>query len=203
MRFEKQRKNAPDFLRIAVWATAILCGGCGKQEETVAPSPVTKSAMSDETNTAESLTAAETKGVSVVGRTNGGYAIQILKAVRFGNQPGMDRMVFEFNDAGLPEWEVKYVEPSQVVDCGSGEPVSVAGNAWLQITFRGAQAHTEAGEATSGPRRRMLNQIALRELVRTCDFEGEVTWVAGVMRENEYIPRVLAEPSRLVIDVAH
>jgi len=182
---------------------AVLCSGCGRQEESVVASPKAGSAMPDETKTTESISGEETKGASVVGRTNTGYAIQILKAVRFGNQPGMDRMVFEFNDAGLPEWEVKYVEPSQVVDCGSGEPVAVAGNAWLQISFRGAQAHTEAGEATSDPRRRLLNQIALRELVRTCDFEGEVTWVAGVMRENEYVPRVLTEPSRLVIDIAH
>jgi len=182
---------------------AVLCSGCGRQEESVVASPKAESAMPDETKTTESISGEETKGASVVGRTNTGYAIQILKAVRFGNQPGMDRMVFEFNDAGLPEWEVKYVEPSQVVDCGSGEPVAVAGNAWLQISFRGAQAHTEAGEATSDPRRRLLNQIALRELVRTCDFEGEVTWVAGVMRENEYVPRVLTEPSRLVIDIAH
>ncbi|MCA1715064.1 MAG: hypothetical protein LC715_08165, partial [Gammaproteobacteria bacterium] len=90
-----------------------------------------------------------------------------------------------------------------VRDCGSGEPVPVAGDAWLQIRFSGANAHTEAGEGTSGPRRRAVNLLVLRELVRICDFEAEVAWVAGVGSPNRYTPRVLSDPSRLVIDIAH
>ncbi|MEO8001917.1 MAG: hypothetical protein ABI644_08575 [Arenimonas sp.] len=203
MRFKCYEKTDMGLLGVAVLLLTLLCASCGKQQESVSEPPKAASAVSEEANIAENIPATKTKGVSVVGRTNSGYAIQVLKAVRFGNPPDVDRIVFEFNDAGLPEWELKYVEPSQVTNCGSGDPVTVAGNAWLQITFRGAQAHNESGEATSGPTRKLLNQIALRELVRTCDFEGEVTWVAGVMRENEYTSLVLANPSRLVIDIAH
>ncbi|MGH8105487.1 MAG: AMIN-like domain-containing (lipo)protein [Arenimonas sp.] len=176
---------------------AIFCVGCSRHEETA------QSAKPGETKTFETLSATQTTGASVVGKTSAATAPQILRAVRTGNQPGMDRIVFEFNETGLPEWEVKYVEQPLLIDCGSGDAVLVAGNAWLQITFRGAQAHTEAGEPTSDPRRRELNQPVLRELVRTCDFEGQVTWVVGVIGEKEYTPRVLAAPSRLVIDVAH
>lgn len=190
-------KYATNSLGVYALLVAVLCVGCSKQKDPV------ESGMPAATKTAETIPAPDTTGVSVVGRTNSGYAIQILRDVRTGIQPGMDRIVFEFNDAGLPEWEVKYVEQPLIVDCGSGDPVQVAGDAWLQITFRGAQAHTEAGVATSGPRRRDVNQSVLRELVRTCDFEGEVTWIAGVVREKEYIPRALAGPSRLVIDIAH
>jgi hypothetical protein len=73
----------------------------------------------------------------------------------------------------------------------------------LQIRFTGALAHSEQGRSTSGPRRRKLSQTIARELVRTCDFEGEVTWVIGLARPNPYTPRIMSAPSRLVIDVAH
>ncbi len=126
----------------------------------------------------------------------------ILRAVRTGEHSGLDRLAFEFDGAGLPAWRVEYVAQPEP-DCGSGEPVPVAGVAWLQIRFIGAQAHTDAGEPTSGPRRRTLNQPVLRELVRSCDFEGQVTWVVGVASRNAYTPRVMAAPSRLVLDIAH
>ncbi|MCA1713699.1 MAG: hypothetical protein LC715_00725 [Gammaproteobacteria bacterium] len=138
---------------------------------------------------------------SAADSTRSGGDIPILRAVRVGQQPGADRLVFEFDGAGLPAWRVEYVD-RPVRDCGSGDTVPVAGDAWLQIRFSGANAHTEAGEGTSGPRRRAVNLPVLRELVRTCDFEAEVIWVAGVGSPNRYTPRVLADPSRLVIDIA-
>jgi hypothetical protein len=126
----------------------------------------------------------------------------ILRDVRTGVHPGADRVAFEFEGAGLPAWEVEYVD-RPVRDCGTGDAVPVAGDAWLEIRFVGAQAHTDAGESTSGPRRRTVNQPVMLELVRTCDFEGHVTWVVGVASPNAYTPQVMAAPSRLVIDIAH
>lgn len=143
-----------------------------------------------------------TIGASSADASRQGGELPILTGVRTGIQPGADRLVFEFDGAGLPAWHVEYVD-RPVRDCGTGEPVSVAGDAWLQVQFTGAQAHTEAGVGTSGPRRRTIDQALLRELVRLCDFEGEVTWVAGLARPNAYTPRVLEAPARLVIDIAH
>lgn len=124
----------------------------------------------------------------------------LMRAVRTGRQPGVDRLVFEFDTAGLPAWQAEYVD-RPVRDCGSGDPIPVAGDAWLQIRFTGAQAHTDIGEATSGPRRRVLAQKNARELVRICDFEGEVTWVVGVAHPAPYKVSVLSKPSRLVLDI--
>ena len=44
---------------------------------------------------------------------------------------------------------------------------------------------------------------SVREIVRTCDFEAEVTWVVGLADAQAYRPRVLEDPARLVIDIAH
>ena len=133
-----------------------------------------------------------------------GRSIQqpILRAVRVGLQPHAERVVFEFNDTKLPAWQVEYVD-RPVRDCGSGDAVPVAGEAWLQVRFTGAQAHTEKGASSGGPRRRALAQPIARELVRTCDFEGEVTWVVGVSRPNGYTAKSMTAPYRLVIDIAH
>lgn len=203
MRLDHHGKPLSNYVGYSALLIAIFCVGCGKKEESATPSSAVPETSNEVGTDPIKVDAAKpTTGVSLAGRTNSGYAIQTVSAVRVGNQPGRDRMVFEFNDIGLPEWEVKYVD-RPLLDCGSGDSVSVAGDAWLQITFRGAQAHTEAGEESGGPRRQIVNQTILRELVRTCDFEGEVTWVAGVIRPNGYTAQVLAEPSRLVIDVLH
>lgn len=126
----------------------------------------------------------------------------ILRAVRIGSHDGFDRIVFELDSDGLPQWHVSYIDPP-IIQCGSGNAVPVEGTAWLQVRFNGANAHTVAGEGTSGPMRRAPGLPSLRELVRTCDFEAEVTWVAGVAGEKAYRPRVLEAPARLVIDIAH
>ena len=143
-----------------------------------------------------------TTGASGADVASTGPDVPILRAVRTGRHDGFDRLVFEFDSRGLPQWHVAYLD-APAADCGSGQDVAVAGKARLQVRFSGAHAHTEAGEPTSGPRRRHVGLPALRELVRTCDFEAEVTWVAGVAGRNAYRPRVLDDPSRLVVDIAH
>lgn len=126
----------------------------------------------------------------------------ILQAVRTGKQPGVDRVVFQFDSHSMPAWHAEYVD-RPVRDCGSGEPVPVAGAAWLQVRFNGAQAHTAQGANSGGAARRALSHAIARELVRTCDFEGEVTWVVGVARPNAFTARTMTAPYRLVIDIAH
>lgn len=126
----------------------------------------------------------------------------ILVDVRIAAHEGFDRIVFEFDSDGLPQWHVDYID-APVIQCGSGHETPVAGSAWLQVRFNGANAHTEAGEGTSGPMRRTPALSSVREIVRTCDFEAEVTWVVGLADAQAYRPRVLEDPARLVIDIAH
>ena len=94
------------FIGFGVLLMAALCVGCGKKEESATPSPsaVTQTANDAAADQTKTVAAKPTTGISLAGRTNTGYATQRVNAVRIGNQPGSDRMVFEFNDAGLPEW---------------------------------------------------------------------------------------------------
>ena len=123
-----------------------------------------------------------------------------LAAVRAAKQPGYDRVVFELAGDVLPGYHLEYVD-RPIIRCGSGEPTQVAGQGWLQVRLTGAQAHTDAGKPTVGPRERKESLGVLRELEQTCDFEGEVTWVLGLQHPNRFRVLELKAPTRLVVDV--
>jgi hypothetical protein len=127
--------------------------------------------------------------------------IAVLREVRAAGQPGFDRVVFEFEGSAVPGYRVEYV--GQPMQCGSGEPVEVAGEARLQVRLVPAQAHTEEGEPTVRERERRLDLPVLRELESTCDFEADVTWVLGLASRRPYRVQELSSPARLVIDVGH
>lgn len=170
-------------------------------EPITAPEPASPASDMPTQATTATGAAPSTVGASKGPATSRSKKAPVLRAVRSASQQGFDRVAFEFDSTGLPAWRAEYVE--RPINCGSGEPVRVAGNAWLQISFSGAHAHTEKGESTGGPRRKKLSQPIARELVRTCAFEGEVTYVIGVAKPNAYTPRTMSAPSRLVIDLAH
>jgi hypothetical protein len=122
-----------------------------------------------------------------------------LVDVRVGRHPGFDRVVFEFR-GGLPEHRVGYVR--QLVEDGSGEPVSVAGAADLQVVFEGANAHNQDGTPSVSPRRFAPGLTAVKEVARVGDFEAVVTYGVGLDRRRPISVSSLSGPSRLVIDVS-
>ena len=125
--------------------------------------------------------------------------VAVLREVRAAEQQGFDRVVFELD--GMPGYRIGYQD--RPVQCGSGEPVEVAGAARLQVQLLPAQAHTEAGEPTVRERERHLDLPVLKELESTCDFEADVTWVLGLSSRRPYRVQELASPARLVVDVGH
>jgi hypothetical protein len=138
--------------------------------------------------------------VGAVEKEGGGVAPALLRVVRTASREKFDRVVFEFEGARLPGYHVEYVD-RPVRQCGSGEVVPVAGDAWLRVRLTPANAHTEAGEATVKDRARRLNYPNLKELKSLCDFEAEVEWVLGLASPNRYRVLELTNPARLVIDV--
>jgi hypothetical protein len=125
-----------------------------------------------------------------------------LRGVRAASNPeGFDRMVLDFGTGPVPGWRASY-STRPALSCGSGEPVQVEGVRWLRLRMQTAQAHDEQGQPTVRQRRLPLGGMPiLREMVISCDFEGEVEVVLGVSAANPYRVMELANPTRLVIDV--
>jgi hypothetical protein len=119
--------------------------------------------------------------------------------VRAGGHAGFDRVVFEFRGA-VPEHRVQYVD--QLVEDGTGDPVSVAGAANLEVVFEGANAHEENGSPTLTRRRFSPGLPAVKEIAQLGDFEAVVSYGIGVDRRRPIEVSTLSSPSRLVIDIA-
>lgn len=126
----------------------------------------------------------------------------LLTDVRVVPNEGFDRVVLEFIDEEFPSYRIGYVD-APVLQCGSGDPVTIAGEALLLVRLQPANAHDEQGESTIDDRSVASALPVLREVTLTCDFEAHVEWVLGVASVNPFRVMELAEPARLVIDVQH
>jgi hypothetical protein len=123
-------------------------------------------------------------------------AVVPVTDVRVGSHPGYDRIVFEFKGSGRPQLTVTPASPP-FVDDASGKPVTVPGEVFLTLKLYDASAFpTYVGPDSFSP-----NDLNLRALISTGDYEGYVSWVAGLNLSTCYRISTLAGPTRIVIDV--
>ncbi|AEI63158.1 AMIN-like domain-containing (lipo)protein [Corallococcus macrosporus] len=125
-----------------------------------------------------------------------------LRSVRAGTHAAFDRVVFEFDGPQVPGYQLQYVD-KPIIQCGSGDETSLAGKGALQVTLSPARGHDDQGRATVATLAMKPKLPGLLELVRTCDFEAEVTWVLGTQAVSDFRVMELKAPSRLVVDVKH
>jgi hypothetical protein len=163
-----------------------------------ASSPAQPSGPAPAGATAPGQTSPAAAGAPVACPASGAY----LTAVRTGRQPATDRVVFEFAGNAPSSYAVTRV--SQVVADGSGKPVTIAGQSFLRVTFRGASAvcpptghATYPGPASLAPR---LPQV--QALAAAGDFEGYLSWGIGLATKASYRAYTLTAPYRVVIDVS-
>jgi hypothetical protein len=133
-----------------------------------------------------------------------------LVDVRIGSHPGYDRITFEFRapkpnpggKAGIPRYEIRAARPPFTQD-GSGEPLAVSGNAFVNLVFHGATGYDfEHYEPTyDGPAVLRAGFDVLREAVRSGDFEATLGWVLGLERQTCWDVLELRNPDRVVIDL--
>ena len=180
---------------------AVACSGPARQEvgsDATVPANVPPSST-------EADTAGFTGTMDPVERGSDASVVTTLAAVRTAPGAGRDfeRVVFELDGASLPPYVVRYdTEPP--TQCGSGQPVHVAGDATLTIQLHRTRAHAERDGAmtpTITDRDRRLEQPVMRQLTLVCDFEGEVTWVLGLAGRRPFRVLELASPARLAVDV--
>jgi hypothetical protein len=132
----------------------------------------------------------------------GSAGAAMLRDLRIARHDGFDRIVLDFADDDVPSYRISYID-RPVRQCGSGDTVPFAGDAWLSIRVEPANAHTEEGAATVAERERAPNLPSVLELKLICDFEAIVEIVAGVSSPEQYRAFVLASPNRLVVDIRH
>jgi hypothetical protein len=129
------------------------------------------------------------KGSVMVSTTAHPGEAALLTAVTVESGPCVDRVEFAFEGAGgaFPGYRVSY-RPAEaaLVEDGSGAHVAVDGSAYLVVRLEPAATADLSGPALvktyRGPRRISApeNAHALREVVKTGDFESVLTWVLGV-----------------------
>jgi hypothetical protein len=111
-----------------------------------------------------------------------GMPTPYLVAIYTGDHPEGDRpyqrVAFYFRE-GIPEYNLQYV-PS-VASEGTGEAISLEGNAFLRAGFVNAQAHDDAGESTIAVEPDGLIGMQNLKSVRSAgDFEGHLTYGLGL-----------------------
>jgi hypothetical protein len=123
-----------------------------------------------------------------------------LTGLRAGRHPGFDRVVFQLNGPIPSYYSVRYV-PVVRLD-GSGEPLSLRGNAFLEVVVR-APTHDDDYRPVLTPTRLRPDLPALREVSAPGSFEGQTTAGIGVTQRVGFRIFELASPTRIVIDLAH
>lgn len=128
--------------------------------------------------------------------------VATLAEIRTARHDGFDRIVYVFRGDEIPSYRIEYVD-RPVRDCGSGDPIPIAGDGWLSMHFTPARSHDDEGRATVTERNRRPALPNLLQLRATCDFEAHLEWVAGVGSPNRYRVLELREPARVVVDIRH
>lgn len=127
--------------------------------------------------------------------------------VKVGAGIGMDTITFTFGKTSgqpsgtAPTGQLRPTSPPFSMG-GSGQAVTVDGQRFIAVTFRGMAVMDDAGNPTyAGPTDIHANAQAIRELRLVDDFEGVVTWIVGVNGPGCIAVIHLASPDRIVVTV--
>jgi hypothetical protein len=186
-------------LSAVVVVTALGLVACGNSHSGSSSTAGTTTATTDGIDPIEG---ADT--VPVTGSATGD-GTALLERIGVARHEGYDRVVFQFRNH-FPGYRVEY-RTGPFAEDGSGNPVDVAGNAFVVVRTEpasGFDLSTGEGQLVyKGPRRISGSEAGtpvVRELVRLGDFEAVLTWVIGLEERVDFRVRTLADPARLVVD---
>lgn len=116
-------------------------------------------------------------------------------------EPGdcADRVDFVFA-ADVPGYSIDY-QPGPFTQDASGEPVTIAGAAFIVVRFEPAYSFDfETGDATyTGPRELTPGGVYVEEVENTGDFEAVMSWIIGVSQQATYTVTVSGSTLSIVI----
>lgn len=123
-----------------------------------------------------------------------------IAGVRVGGHGAFDRVVLDL-DGAHTGYRLAYVPA--VYTYSDQTPIPLDGTAVLRLHLTPAHGHDQDAYRPTVPRRLAPRLPAVRELKLVHDFEGHVEVGVGVSRRLGFRVQELADPNRLVIDVAH
>ena len=126
----------------------------------------------------------------------------LLKDVTATQAGPVDRVTFEF-EGELPGYRVEFVERPIIQD-GSGEEITVDGEAVLAVHFEPASGFDQSGEGRqvyTGPTRLDLATRTVLDVARTSDFEANLVWVLGLDTKAPFRVRTESSPNRVIVEV--
>ena len=132
----------------------------------------------------------------------------LQEEVRIGTHPGYDRFLVEFEEGGRTPngWSVSWISGTPLHD-GSGEPVDIAGNEFLEVRYLGSAGWVTYPEAWyQGPQEFFGTSVGTANLVEAemaGDYEGYVTWYVSADTAGPFNVFTLSNPPRLVVDICH
>jgi hypothetical protein len=127
--------------------------------------------------------------------------------VRSGRHACFDRLVVDLGAQPVAGYSVEYVP--QVVQDGSGEPIALAGGAFLNVVVRAPAYDEDSITYLPADRAHVVNVAGyrtFRQVAWAGTFEGQTTLGIGVRARLPFRVFTLNGPgsgSRVVVDVAH
>lgn len=196
--------------RWIVVCVALVLAGCSSDDDDDPPRSTTTTTEATTSTTAATTTTTSSTTTTFDGATApvtiplDTAQTMLLTGVTVEHDDGVDRVTFDFRGEGVPLVDAQYVD--EVRADGSGEPVEVEGSAYLQIRMEPASTADLSGEEVertyTGPDRVRGETTAVTEVVRTGDFEANLTWVIGVRTTAEFRISATRSPARVVVELA-
>lgn len=134
--------------------------------------------------------------------TGAGTGYGLLADVDATADGTVDRVTFTFEGV-RPGYRVGYVE-RPIVEDGSGDEVTVDGEAVLLVHFEPASGFDLRGEGRQvyrGPNELDLATRVVLDVVRASDFEASLEWAVGVDTRAGFRVRTADDPSRVIVEV--
>lgn len=123
----------------------------------------------------------------------------VVTGVRVGAHEGFDRVVVDLEGTGKPGWFVDYTStPMQET---VGQPLKVAGNAFLNINVDGTVYPFELGKDSEVPVKMAGDTGNVIDVISAGTYEGRSQIVVGLRSALPYSVQVLEDPKRVVVDI--
>jgi hypothetical protein len=189
-------------LALAVLSVVLVVAACSGDDDDAART-TTSTPSTTSTSTTSTTTSSTTSTTAFSGSTaptsipSSATATALLTDVTV--EDGL--VTFRFR-ADLPGVDVRYVEPPITKD-GSGATVEVKGSAFLQVRMEpasGVDLSKDPFEETYTGPDRLPGAGPVAEVVKTGDFEANLTWVIGVDGSRAY--RVEADASTVRVYIS-